>query len=208
MISIKCGVVSLLEANLNLILKIKFSKHDMQSIKDHLSGSLQADNQNGFCPNQRTDQVVLGNRVSIDIAHQHCTPFATLETDCKSAFNCCDPNLTVIAHLRLGVPEILSNFMLGHLHCTTFNIRAGGMTLTTLMTFQISQTCASDLQLFHQTFQAFQVTMLADIVYASRKYIHMSSFQCIGITLSLYRWPICKYNITSNHTEIWQLVLH
>ena len=82
------------------------------------------------------------------------------------------------------------------------------MTLTTLMTFQISQTCASDLQLFHQTFQAFQVTMLADIVYASRKYIHMSSFQCIGITLSLYRWPICKYNITSNHTEIWQLVLH
>ena len=58
-----------------------------------------ADNRNGFCPIQSTDQAVLGNRVSIDIAHQHLTPFATLETDCKSAFDCCDLNLTVIAHL-------------------------------------------------------------------------------------------------------------
>ena len=127
----KMRCISLLEANLNLILKLKFSKHVMHSIEDHLSGSLLADNQNDFHPNRSTDQVVLGNRISIGIAHQHCSPFATLETDCKSAFYCCDPNLTMIAHLQLGVPEILSKLMSEHLHCTTFNIRAGRITLTT-----------------------------------------------------------------------------
>ena len=89
----------ILEADLNLILKLKLSKHVMRSIEDHPLQSLRADNQNGFHPNRSTDQAVLGNRVSIDIAHQHRTPFATLETDCKSAFDCYDPNLTVISHL-------------------------------------------------------------------------------------------------------------
>ena len=120
--------ISLLEADFILVLKLKFSKHAMCSIKYHPSGSLLADNQNGFRPNQSTDQAVLGNRVSIDIAHQYCTPFITLETECKSAFDCCDPNLTVIAHLRLGVPKTHSRLMSEHIHCTTFNDRAGGMT--------------------------------------------------------------------------------
>lgn len=53
-----------------------------------------------------------------------------METDCRAAFDCCDPNLLVIAHLRLGVPEVLAKLMGNHLSLTRFNVRAGGLTST------------------------------------------------------------------------------
>ena len=37
----------------------------------------------------------------------------------------------MIAHLRLGVPEVLAKFMSNHLTLTRFNVRAGGSTSTT-----------------------------------------------------------------------------
>ena len=57
---------------------------------------------------------------------------ATLETNCKAAFDYCDPNLVVIAHLRLGIPEIMAKLMSNHLNLTKFNVRTEGLTSETL----------------------------------------------------------------------------
>ena len=51
--------ISLLEPDLNLILKLKLSKHVMQNIEDHPSRNLLTDNQNCFHPNRSTYQAVL-----------------------------------------------------------------------------------------------------------------------------------------------------
>eukprot|EP00816_Leptocylindrus_hargravesii_P004785 CAMPEP_0196825282 /NCGR_PEP_ID=MMETSP1362-20130617/92957_1 /TAXON_ID=163516 /ORGANISM="Leptocylindrus danicus, Strain CCMP1856" /LENGTH=66 /DNA_ID=CAMNT_0042205671 /DNA_START=775 /DNA_END=975 /DNA_ORIENTATION=- len=51
-----------------------------------------------------------------------------MENNCKAAFDYCDPNLVVISHLRLGVPEILAKLMANHLTLTKFNVRTGGTT--------------------------------------------------------------------------------
>ena len=127
----KMRIIRLLECDLNFFLKKKFAKHAMRAIEDRPTGSILTENQNGFRPHRSTEQGVLCNRIALDIAHQTETSFATLETDCRAAFDCCDPNLVVIAHLRLGVPEVLAKFMSNHLTLTRFNVRAGGSTSTT-----------------------------------------------------------------------------
>ena len=66
---------------------------------------------------------------------------------------------------------------------------------------------APKLRLFHQTFQALQITMLVDIVDASGENICMSSSHCTAATTSPYRWPICKTTITREHKRVWQSVL-
>mgnify|MGYP000659559494 FL=1 len=64
------------------------------------------------------------------------------------------------------------------------------------------------LRLFHQTFQALQITTLADIVDASGKTIRLSSFNCTTATPSPYKWPTRKTTITREHKEVWQAVLN
>ena len=125
-------IIRLLECDLNFMLKIKFAKHAMHSLERRPEGSPLADNQYGFRPKRSTEQAILRNRISLDIAHQTSSIFATLETDCKAAFDCCDPNLVVIAHLRLGIPEILAKLMSNHLNLTKFNVRSEGRTSETL----------------------------------------------------------------------------
>ena len=53
--------IRLLECDLNFLLKIKFAKHAIESIKNRLTGSLLADNQNGFRPKRSTKQAVMCN---------------------------------------------------------------------------------------------------------------------------------------------------
>ena len=64
-----------------------------------------------------------------------------------------------------------------------------------------------ELCIFHQTFQALQVTTLADIVDASGKHIPTSPFNCTATTSSPYSWPSRKTTITREHKEVWQGLL-
>ena len=85
--------------------------------------------------------------------------------------------------------------------------RFGNIHISDLPEFTEADLSDNELWLFHQTFQALQVTTPTDIVDASGKYIHMSFFQCTAAIPSPYRWPIRKTTITRQHKEVWQSVL-
>ena len=80
--------------------------------------------------------------------------------------------------------------------------RDGDIHIGDLPEFTEADLSAHELRLFHQTFQALQVTTLTGIVDASGKYIRMSSFQCTFATLSPYSWPIRKTTITREHKAV------
>ena len=77
------------------------------------------------------------------------------------------------------------------------NIHIGNLSV-----FTEADLSAHELCLFHQTFQALQVTTLADIVEPSGKYIRMSSFQCTAAVSSPYSWPIRKTMIMMEHKGV------
>ena len=49
----------------------------------------------------------------------------TVDTDCKSAFNCCIPELIRIKLLAMGVPEKTAKFLYNHLTQVTFDVFVG-----------------------------------------------------------------------------------
>ena len=85
--------------------------------------------------------------------------------------------------------------------------RFGNIHISDLPEFTEADLSDHELRLFHQTFQALQVTTLAGIVDASRKYTRVPSFQCTAATSSQYRWPIRNTTIMRHHKEVWQSVL-
>ena len=62
----------------------------------------------------------------MDLAALARTHIATLDTDCKSAFDCCIPELISIKMLAMGVPKKRVKFLYHHLTQVTFNVPAGG----------------------------------------------------------------------------------
>ena len=85
--SLRC--ICLMEADLNQILKhiAQVSMREMEKT-DSLS-----DMQFGFWAKRTTYQAVMSINTMINHAHQARVGFAISDTDCKSAFNCCIPEV-------------------------------------------------------------------------------------------------------------------
>ena len=64
----------------------------------------------------------------IDHAHQVRVGLAISDTDCKSSFDCCIPEIIWLGLLSKGMPENTATFLYNHLTKTDFNITAGGFT--------------------------------------------------------------------------------
>ncbi len=62
----------------------------------------------------------------MDLAALARTHIATVDTDCKSAFDCCVTELIKIKMLAMGVPEKPVRFLYNHLTQMTFDVLAGG----------------------------------------------------------------------------------
>ena len=64
----------------------------------------------------------------MDHAHHARVGFAISDTDCKSAFNCCIPEIIRLGLLSNGMPGNIVTFLHNHLTKTQFNMIAGGFT--------------------------------------------------------------------------------
>ena len=62
----------------------------------------------------------------MDLAALARTHIATLDTDCKSAFDCCIPELIRIKMLAMEVSEKPVKFLYNHQTQETFDVLAGG----------------------------------------------------------------------------------
>ena len=62
----------------------------------------------------------------IDHAHQARVGRAISDTDCKSAFDCCIPEIIWLGLLSKGMSVNTATFLHNHLTKTEFNITAGG----------------------------------------------------------------------------------
>ena len=85
--------------------------------------------------------------------------------------------------------------------------RDGDIHIRDLPAFTQANLSAHKQCLFHQTFQALQVTTLADIADASGENICVSSFNYTAATYSPYSSPIRRTTITRAHKGVWQAVL-
>ena len=60
----------------------------------------------GFRTKRTTYQAIMNINTMIDHAHQARVGLAISDTDCKSAFNCCIPEIIRLGLLSKGMPEI------------------------------------------------------------------------------------------------------
>ena len=85
-----------------------------------------SDMQYGFRKGKMTYQVTLAVVSIMDLAALARTHIATVDTDCKPAFDCCIPELIKINMLAMGVPERPVRFLYNHLTQVTFDVLVGG----------------------------------------------------------------------------------
>ena len=98
--SLRC--IRLMEADLNQILKYiaRVSMREMEK-----TGRF-SDMHFGFWAKRTTYQAIMNINTMIDHAHQARVGLAISGTDCKSAFNCCIPEIIRLGLLSKGMPEI------------------------------------------------------------------------------------------------------
>ena len=80
--------------------------------------------QYGFRKGKTTYQATLAMVSIMDLAALARTHITTVDTDCKSAFDCCVPVVVKIKMLAMKVPEKPVKFLYTHLTQVTFNVLA------------------------------------------------------------------------------------
>ena len=82
----------------------------------------------GFRTKRTIYQTIMSINTTIDHAHQARVGLAILDTDCKTAFDCCIQEITHVGLLSKEMPDNIVKFLHNHLRKTKFNVIAGGFT--------------------------------------------------------------------------------
>ena len=75
----------------------------------------------GFWTRRTTHQAIMCINTMINHAHNVRVSFAISDTDCKSAFDCCIPEIICLGLLSKGMPDNIVTFLHSHLMKTEFN---------------------------------------------------------------------------------------
>ena len=119
----KLRCIRLLEGDKNFALK-HVARTAMRELEKNDGGF--SEMQYGFRKGKTTYQATLAVVSIMDLAALARTLIATVDTDCKSAFDCCIPELIKIKMLAMGVPERPVRFLYNHLTQVTFDVLVGG----------------------------------------------------------------------------------
>ena len=85
-----------------------------------------SDMQFGFRAKRTTYQEIMSINTMINHTHKARVGFAISDTDCKSVFGCCIPEVIQLGLLSKGMPENKAMFLHNHQAKTKFNLTAGG----------------------------------------------------------------------------------
>ena len=118
----KLRCTCLLEGDKNFALK-HVARTAMREYEKNEGGF--SEMQYGYRKRKTTYQATLAVVSIMDLAALARTNIATVDTDCKSPFNCCIPELIWIKMLATGVPEKPVKFLYNHLTQVAFDVLAG-----------------------------------------------------------------------------------